>query len=289
VAVEAAPVAVSGGDGSNIWNGMIAPLAKMRFAGMVWYQGESNDNAAAKYECSFPALITDWRKKFNHTDIPFYFVQLAPCDGAHWCGPFTQLRNAQLTGGMKLKGVGYAVAVDLGDHFGPAKSVHSRRKQEVGRRLALEALRLQYSQPVVSRGPQFASAAAVDTAAGAAAGLKISYVQDGSATMLHPYATADCSVATNGDKKCCDESPFEVQASASGSWVRANYTITGGTEVTLTMPAGLAATDGTGVRYDWEQWPGCALYNGVGGPDNHTGIAGTPFCWSGGAPCPVTH
>ena len=26
----------SGGDGSNIWNGMIAPLAKMRFASIVW-------------------------------------------------------------------------------------------------------------------------------------------------------------------------------------------------------------------------------------------------------------
>jgi len=281
-ASASASVAVEGDD-SNIWNGMIAPLAKMRYAGMLWYQGESNDNAAVKYACSFPALITDWRKKFDYTELPFYFVQLAPCDGSHWCGPFTGLRNAQLTGGMKLKRVGYAVAVDLGDHFGPAKSVHSRRKQEVGRRLALEALRMQYNQTTVSRGPQFASAAAVTTSAGAAAGLTISYVQDGSATKLHPYGTADCDVKGN----CCGTSPFQVK-SGSGAWVRANYTITGGgSEVTLTMPAGLTATDSTGVRYDWEQWPGCALYNGAGGPDNHTGIAGTPFCWTGSAPCPV--
>ena len=85
---------------------------------MVWYQGESNDNEAVKYACSFPALIADWRKKFTSPRIPFYFVQLAPCDGSHWCGPFTGLRNAQMTGGMKLPRVGYAVAVDLGDHFG---------------------------------------------------------------------------------------------------------------------------------------------------------------------------
>jgi len=28
------------------------------------------------YTCSFPAMITDWRAKFN-SDLPFFFVQLA--------------------------------------------------------------------------------------------------------------------------------------------------------------------------------------------------------------------
>eukprot|EP00729_Bicosta_minor_P012061 gene12061-11421_t len=45
--LAAAPAPAMVGDGGGtIWNGIIAPLTKMRYAGMVWYQGESNDNEA---------------------------------------------------------------------------------------------------------------------------------------------------------------------------------------------------------------------------------------------------
>ena len=43
---------------------------------------------------------------------------------------------------------------------------------------------------------------------------------------------------------------------------------------------------GVAVRYDWEGYPQCALYNGVGGPDNHTGIAATPFLIAPPSPPP---
>ena len=83
-----------------------------------------------------------------------------------------------------------------------------------------------------------------------------------------------------GSKLCCDESPFEVLA--GGQWVRVNYTLRGETAV-LTLPAN--TTMPAAARYAWEAWPQCSLYNGAGGPDNHTGIAGTPWCWDGSAPC----
>ena len=46
------------------------------------------------------------------------------------------------------------------------------------------------------------------------------------------------------------------------------------------------------LRYAWEDFPQCAIYNGVGGPDNHTGVAAAPFRRalpraSGGSPCPA--
>jgi len=43
---------------STIWNGMIYPLRKFRFAGVAWYQGESNFADPTKYACLFPATIT---------------------------------------------------------------------------------------------------------------------------------------------------------------------------------------------------------------------------------------
>jgi hypothetical protein len=43
---------------STIWNGMIYPIRKFRFAGVAWYQGESNFADPTKYACLFPATIT---------------------------------------------------------------------------------------------------------------------------------------------------------------------------------------------------------------------------------------
>ena len=90
--------AVASGGGSTIWNGMIAPLAKMRFASILWYQGESNYRGAVQYACHFPAMIHDWRAKFASPSLPFYFVQLAPCYGHKDCGNFVNVRNAQMAG-----------------------------------------------------------------------------------------------------------------------------------------------------------------------------------------------
>ncbi len=118
---------------------MLAPFSQMRFAGAVWYQGEDNCWAPEQYSCLFPAMIADWRSKFNLPDMSFFFVQLAP----YWPRrDFTAVRNAQMAA-LKLPKVGYAVAIDLGDVHSPVTPIHPRRKQEVGRRLALSALSVQ--------------------------------------------------------------------------------------------------------------------------------------------------
>ena len=171
-----------------------------------------------------------------------------------------------------------------GDHTAPYVSVHPRRKQELCRRLALQALKMQYGVPaLVASGPEFASVAAAGSA------LTITY-KAGTAGTLHPADTAD---APGG---CAAGSPFEVAATA-GNWVRANFTIVGET-VALAMPHGADALASTGVRYAWTTAPTCMIYNGMGAPGTGpngtqpaatpgaTGIAGTPFCWTGTAPCP---
>ena len=272
-------VKVGDGDGSGtIWNGMIAPLAKMRFAGVVWYQGESNAPDGHDYNCLFPAMIADWRKKFEAPAMPFYWVVLAPCYGHHECRPFVTTRAAQLPGSaaMTLPSTAYAVAVDLGDPDSPASSVHSRRKQEVGRRLALQALRMHYNETVTSTGPVFKSSTVSGTT------VTVAYAP-GTADGLHTGATGACN--ETGSKLCCNGgvSPFSVET-AKGGWAPAKFTISGSTAV-LEAPAG--ATPTGGVQFGWQQAPECMLYNGAGGADDHAGIVGTPFCWNGTALCPV--
>ncbi len=57
---------------------MIAPLMPIRFAGVAWYQGESDVGKPGElYAKLLRALIADWRKANGNPGLPFYYVQIA--------------------------------------------------------------------------------------------------------------------------------------------------------------------------------------------------------------------
>ena len=71
---------------SVLWNAMIVGLLRTTISGVVWYQGENNAGDPRRYNCSFPAMIEDWRAKWHtHTDgatardLPFGWAQLNSC------------------------------------------------------------------------------------------------------------------------------------------------------------------------------------------------------------------
>jgi len=138
-----------------LYNGMIAPLIPFPIKGAIWYQGESNAAQAYQYRDHFKLLINDWRSKWNLGEFPFLFVQLAnfmnptehPVE-SEWA----ELREAQdMT--LSLPYTGMASAIDIGE----AGDIHPRNKQDVGYRLALEALRISYGKELVSTGPRYES------------------------------------------------------------------------------------------------------------------------------------
>ncbi len=139
-----------------LFNGMVAPLIGLGIRGAIWYQGESNTPRAEQYGRTFPALIRDWRERWGQGDFPFYFVQLAaflpPEKNSLAGGAWAELRGAQLST-LSLPKTGMAVATDIGD----ADDIHPRNKQEVGRRLALHALKNDYGKAVEESGPLFKS------------------------------------------------------------------------------------------------------------------------------------
>merc|ERR1712137_166130 len=103
--------------------------------------------------------------------------------------------------------------------------------------------------------------------------------EDGTAANLHSHGTAACD--TVGSKLCCGESPFEVNL--NGNWVRVDKWRVQDTKVVLEQ----VDTESKNLRYDWEYYPQCALYNGEGGPEDHAAIAATPFrIWIEAAPKP---
>ena len=65
------------------YNAMIAPITNYNIAGTIWYQGESNTDAAFTYEKLFITMIAAWRKAWQN-NFPFYYVQIAP--SAHYQG-----------------------------------------------------------------------------------------------------------------------------------------------------------------------------------------------------------
>ncbi len=138
------------GHPSVLYNGMVNPLINYPIQGVIWYQGENNVGRNQQYSVLFKTLINDWRQKWG-TNLPFYFVQLAGFMEPKTVQPESQwayLREAQATA-LHLDNTGMVVATDIGD----ANDIHPKNKQEVGRRLALNALSKTYHKPMVADAP----------------------------------------------------------------------------------------------------------------------------------------
>jgi hypothetical protein len=137
----------------SLFNGMIQPLLKYKIRGVIWYQGEANRNDAKYYKDLFSEMIWSWRREFNLGIFPFYYVQIAPYRyNEPMAGAF--LREAQLRT-LDVPGTGMVVTLDIGNF----SDIHPSNKQDVGKRLALQALAktygfndLEYSGPVFTRG-----------------------------------------------------------------------------------------------------------------------------------------
>ncbi|MFW5889773.1 MAG: sialate O-acetylesterase [Marinilabiliaceae bacterium] len=140
---------------SLLFNGMIHPITSFPIRGTIWYQGESNASRAWQYRRLFRKLIKDWRSQWNQPDMPFLFVQLAnfmKADHQPVESEWAELREAQALA-LELPHTGMAVTIDIGE----ADDIHPRNKQDVGKRLALSALKVSYDQDIVHSGPMYES------------------------------------------------------------------------------------------------------------------------------------
>jgi sialate O-acetylesterase len=221
-----------------LYNAMIHPLLPFHIRGAIWYQGESNAGRAFQYRSLFRTMIRDWRTQWGQGDFPFFFVQLAnymqrnsePVEDS-----WAELREAQAMA-LQEPNTGMAVAIDIGD----ALDIHPGNKQEVGRRLALNALARVYNQDVAFSGPMY-SGMEID---GNRIVLSFDYVLDG-------LGTSD-NGPLKGFSICGEDRNFvwanakivdnKVQVSASG----------------ISNPVA--------VRYAWSSNPACNLVNSAGLP-----------------------
>ena len=223
-----------GGSGlTTLYNGMIAPLGPYGLKGMAWYQGESNVGDPAGYRRLLADLFADWRTRFENPEMRMLVVQLAnfgPMTEGTGDSAWAALRESQrvVTNADPLAGL--AVAIDIGDRY----DIHPTNKQEVGRRLALEALRLDGRVEPVSPQPQ--------TARRSVDGVRIRY-----AAPLTAYGAA----GPVGFELCgADGACRFVEARLNGADVVLN---------------GVRPED-VKVRFCWADSPVCNLYGPAGLP-----------------------
>jgi len=144
-------------------------------AGVIWYQGESNTDAAFTYKKLFSTLIQSWRKAWQK-ELPFYFVQIAP--SKHYQGQYNGalLREAQAQC-LTLPNTGMVVIHDL---ITDITEIHPQNKKDVGIRLSNYALSEQYHKTGIPyksplfKSIQFNGNKAVVSFSGVLTGLKTS-------------------------------------------------------------------------------------------------------------------
>jgi sialate O-acetylesterase len=138
-----------------LYNAMVAPVINYTIKGFVWYQGEANTAKAEEYAKLQPALINDWRTKWNQDNLSFLYVQLPGFMDYNYLPSESQwatLRESQLKS-LSVPNTAMAVAIDLGEW----NDIHPDNKKTVGERLALAAFKITYGENIVHSGPIYQS------------------------------------------------------------------------------------------------------------------------------------
>ncbi len=218
-----------------LFNGMINPLLPYGMRGIIWSQGASNADRSYQYRELFKTMIKDWRRAWGQGDFPFLFTQFAnymkeefqPVENT-----WAELREAQ-TMTLKLPNTGMAVTIDIGE----AKDIHPKNKQDVGKRLALNALATVYGKEIPYSGPLYKS-------------MKIEE------NKIHlQFTNMDKGLRIKGGNKLKE---FAI-ADKDKKFVWAEAKIVGD-EVVV---SNAQIKNPVAVRYGWIANPQCNLYNGA--------------------------
>lgn len=152
-----------------------------------------------------------WRAAWG-ANLTFHAVQLPSLNMTEytwiyldWQTALGEMRLSQAATMADTAGTTVAVTLDLADLSSPFGSVHNRQKQEVGRRLALNALATAYGRSV-NTGPTLESVTQV-----ASSGVVVTVnTKTGDGGFFN--GSHDCI-------QCCEQSPFELSIDGS-VWTR---------------------------------------------------------------------
>ncbi len=134
-----------------LWgNGTFHPILNYSVKGILYYQGCSNvGDPAGQYTQRLADLVAQWRREFKQGELPFYFVEIAP----YWYDNVNgdngaKLREQQFNAAKAITNSGIVCTNDLVYPY-EKEQIHPCQKQQVGERLAYQALNKTYGMKSV--------------------------------------------------------------------------------------------------------------------------------------------
>ncbi|MDP0494919.1 MAG: sialate O-acetylesterase [Verrucomicrobiota bacterium JB024] len=220
-----------------LYNGMMSPFTPFAIKGSIWYQGEANRNEGMAYLYKTEALLAGWYKVWEHPDLPYYFVQIAPYKGSN-TDALPEFWEAQRAIEQQLPHTGMIVISDIGN----INNIHPTNKQGVGLRLANMALKRDYGRSdLIDMGPRF----------------RDMEVSDGK-VLVHFDDVADGLSARDGKHL----SEFEI-AGEGQPWAVAQARIVSKDTVELSSPS---VPNPSAIRFGWVNVSTPNLMNSAGLP-----------------------
>jgi hypothetical protein len=268
---------------SVLYNAMVAPWDPFAVRAMIWYQGEANANeliaegqSVDYYRVAYEAMLADWRERKGMGDFAVLTMQLPPSVAANATAAQQrhgrqQIRLAEAASAAHAGGEtdisGTAVGLDLGGSSDWGID-HPPNKNEMARRLALQALHVAYAlQAPVWSGPVLSHVIRDATTGGAIVSFANATVPNGVLRLRDVHAK-NIDGSSNDCTKCCrgGGAPFELSADGK-VWEQVppeRTTLRADGSVLLAGdPNGSVAAH---VRYAWSDYLECVLENSANLP-----------------------
>lgn len=135
----------------GLYHTMLEHIMPYSARGVIWYQGESDEDHEDIYCSVMKGLIELWRRKWN-LPLPFLIVQLAPfgTDPAPGGIKYPTLRRQQKLLTKECADVYMTTTGDVGHVY----DIHPKEKKPVGERLALLARGHVYGEEILCDPPE---------------------------------------------------------------------------------------------------------------------------------------
>lgn len=133
------------------YDNMLLKIGGVSTRGVIWYQGESEVFHPECYYEIFQDMIQCWRDLWKEK-LPFHCVQLAPFQNWMDCYgiDFPVIRRIQENAVQHMEKVHLVSSSDAGMRY----DIHPKKKQPIGYRLALSALKYDYGKAVQADAPR---------------------------------------------------------------------------------------------------------------------------------------
>lgn len=142
----------------SLFHHMVEPLAPYTLRGILWYQGESDDElpgAQKLYGPMLEALIRDWRRIWAEPELPFLVMQLA--NFRKWLcfenRDFAAIRRGQEWAVEHTPHTWLCANTDAGEEW----DIHPKDKRTPAHRLALLARGHIYGEKIICDAPKAVS------------------------------------------------------------------------------------------------------------------------------------